>query len=107
MRTVEIRKFSKKLGNTVGKGEIAPFPALFSKDLYCRHIITRVCLFGKGLNDIEWDFIDKDKRKNSGGCGARSDCIFVQVGLSLHYLFNKIHDRTRKEGLTPSPNDNF
>ena len=26
---------------------ISPFPAVFSKDLYCRHVKTRACL-GKG-----------------------------------------------------------
>ena len=37
-------KFSKWVENTVGKGEIAesrtisPFPTVFSKDLYCRHV---------------------------------------------------------------------
>ena len=31
------RKFSKRVENTVGKGEISPFPTVFSKDLYCRH----------------------------------------------------------------------
>ena len=46
------RKFSKRVENTVGKGEIAPygqfllFP-VFSKDLYCRQVKTRACL-GKG-----------------------------------------------------------
>ena len=38
------RKFSKRVENTVGKRRncslraISPFPTLFSKDLYCRHI---------------------------------------------------------------------
>ena len=41
------RKFSKQVENTVEKGEIAPFPTVFSKDLYCRHIKIRACL-GKG-----------------------------------------------------------
>ena len=46
------RNFSKRVENTVGKGEISsqaisPFPTVFSKDLYCRHVKTRVCL-GKG-----------------------------------------------------------
>ena len=45
-------KFSKRVENTVGKGETACFEQfllfpLFSKDLYSRHIKTRVC-FGKG-----------------------------------------------------------
>ena len=38
------RKFSKWIENTVGKG---PFPMVFSKDLYSRHIKTRACV-GKG-----------------------------------------------------------
>ena len=29
------------------KWAISPFPAVFSKDLYCRHVKTRACL-GKG-----------------------------------------------------------
>ena len=45
------KKFSKLVENNVGKGEIAraisPFPAVFSKGLYCRHVKTRACL-GKG-----------------------------------------------------------
>ena len=39
------RKFSKRVGNTVGKGEIARY--VFSTDLYDRHVKTRVCL-GRG-----------------------------------------------------------
>ena len=44
------RKFSKRVENTVGKRRncslraISPFPAVFSKDLYCRHVKTRACL---------------------------------------------------------------
>ena len=30
--------------NTVKKGEISPFPTMFSKDLYCRHAKTGTCL---------------------------------------------------------------
>ena len=47
---VEIsRKFSKRVENGVGKGEIAHHKQFllllqFSKDLYCRHINTQVCL---------------------------------------------------------------
>ena len=47
------KRLSKRVENTVGKGEIAhyeqfsPFPTVFSKDLYCRHVKTRACL-GKG-----------------------------------------------------------
>ena len=48
------RKWSKRMENTMGKGEIAHyeqfllFPSEFSKDSYCRHRKRRVC-FGKGL----------------------------------------------------------
>ena len=44
------RKLSKRVENTVEKGEIANyeqfllFPTVFSKDLYCRHVKTRACL---------------------------------------------------------------
>ena len=31
---------------------ISPFPTLFSKDLYCRHVNARV-LFGKGLKKTD------------------------------------------------------
>ena len=46
-------KFSEWIENTVGKGEncslraISPFPTVFSKDLFYRHVKTRACL-GKG-----------------------------------------------------------
>ena len=44
------RRFSKRIENTVGKGEIAcneqflRFPPCFQKDKYCRHVKTRACL---------------------------------------------------------------
>ena len=43
------RNFSKRVENTVGKGEIAHYEQFllfpeFSKDLYCRHIKTKACL---------------------------------------------------------------
>ena len=47
------RKFSKRVKNTVEKGEITryeqffPVPTVFSKDLYSRHVKTRAYL-GKG-----------------------------------------------------------
>ena len=46
------REFSKRVENTVRKAEIArraisPFPTVFSKDLYGRHVKTRAYL-GKG-----------------------------------------------------------
>ena len=47
------RKLSKRVENTVGKGEfcsllaISPFPELFANDLYCTHVKTRACM-GKG-----------------------------------------------------------
>ena len=45
------RKFSKQLGNTVGKGEIARYVVMSNftffhsvfKDLYCRHVKSRAC----------------------------------------------------------------
>ena len=41
-----------KMAKSSPKGEktlwISPFPTVFSKDFYCRHVKTRVCL-GKGL----------------------------------------------------------
>ena len=50
------RKFSKRVENTVGKGEIARyeqfilFSRCFSKDFYCRHVKTRAYL-GEGLTN--------------------------------------------------------
>ena len=53
------RRFSNGVENTVGIGEIAryqaaisPFPTVFSKDLYCRHVQTIKAFWGKGLNNI-------------------------------------------------------
>ena len=42
-------KFSKRVENIVGKGEItlwaiSSFPTVFSEDLYCRHMKTRAYL---------------------------------------------------------------
>ena len=54
MKMAESSPFSKRLGNTVEKGEIArflaipPFPTVFSKELYSRHVKTGACL-RKGL----------------------------------------------------------
>ena len=48
-------KFSKRVEKHYGKRRncslraISPFPAVFSKDLYCRHLKTRACL-GKGYS---------------------------------------------------------
>ena len=48
-------KFSKRVENSVGKGEIAQFeqflcfPQCFQKDLQCRQVENK-SLFGKGLN---------------------------------------------------------
>ena len=41
------RKFSKRVGNTEGKGEIARYEQfllfpVFSKDLYCRHVKSKI-----------------------------------------------------------------
>ena len=49
---MKMAKFSKRLQNTVGKGDIAHYEQfflfpVFSKDLYYRHIKIRACL-GKG-----------------------------------------------------------
>ena len=41
------RKLSEQVENTVGKGEISPFPTVFSSEMYCRHVKARACL-GKG-----------------------------------------------------------
>ena len=41
------RKLSRREENTVEKEEIAPFPVVFSKGLYCSHVKTKACL-GKG-----------------------------------------------------------
>ena len=38
------RKFFKRVENTAGKEEITPFPTMFSKDFYGRHIKTKACL---------------------------------------------------------------
>ena len=52
-------KFFKWVENTQGKDEIAqaqaisPFPTVFSKDVYCRHLKTRAC-FGKGKTRLEF-----------------------------------------------------
>ena len=52
-------KFSERVENTVGKRRncslqaISPFPTGFSKELYCRHIKTRVFFGGEGLKCIE------------------------------------------------------
>ena len=34
---------------------ISPFPTVFSKDMYCRHVKTRACL-GKGLSKMLYYF---------------------------------------------------
>ena len=47
------RQFFKQVENAEGKRRncslraISPFPSVFSKDMYCRHVKTRACL-GKG-----------------------------------------------------------
>ena len=46
------RKFSKRVENTVGKGEMLVAPTVFSKDLYCRNIKTRPCL-GNGFQPVQ------------------------------------------------------
>ena len=55
------RQFSKQAENTVGKGEIVrneqffPFPIVFSKDLYSRHVKTRK--FGNGLKSCAFSAV--------------------------------------------------
>ena len=39
---------------------ISPFPAVFSKDLYCRHVKTKACL-GKGLIFCRLGFTTQQK----------------------------------------------
>ena len=57
------RKSYKRVENNVEKGEsrlraISPFPTVFSKGLYCRHVKTRACL-GKGLTSQKLFFFFK------------------------------------------------
>ena len=60
------RKLSKRVGNTVGKGAISPFPTVFSKDLYSRHVKAMACwegvnwtenIVGKGENYGYYNFL--------------------------------------------------
>ena len=44
---INVGMFTEGVENTVRKGKNYPFPLVFSKDLYCRHIKTKACL-GKG-----------------------------------------------------------
>ena len=44
------KKLSKRVENTVEKGEIAHYE--FSKDLHCRHVKNRACL-GKGPSSLK------------------------------------------------------
>ena len=56
--------FSERVENAVGKAEIAPFPTVFSKDLYNRHVKTSVCM-GKGSGHREetiFENIGKQKK---------------------------------------------
>ena len=51
------RKVSKRAENIVGKGwidplAICPFPTVFSKDLYCRHVKTRACKVKERVDQI-------------------------------------------------------
>ena len=56
------RKFSKRVENTVGKGNcslraISPFPTVFSKDVYSKHVKTWG-LLGKGQYKVDYmDFL--------------------------------------------------
>ena len=44
-----MEKRVNRVENIVDRGENAPIPTVFLKDLYCRHIKTRAYL-GKGLS---------------------------------------------------------
>ena len=46
---MKMAEFFKQVQNTVEKVDFSPFPKVFTKDLYCRHV--KSSLFGKGLND--------------------------------------------------------
>ena len=60
-------------------GAISPFPTVFSKELYCRHIKTQACL-GKGEN---------------------LTCI------ASDYLRNKLHSIVVYRLFNPLPDDKF
>ena len=74
------RKFSKRVENTVRKRNkcslraISPFPTVFSKDLYCTHVKTRVCL-GKGDERME-KIVEKGKKMLVNSIFSFSNNIF-------------------------------
>ena len=79
------RKFSKRVENTMGKGEIArheqfSFLTVFLKDLYCRHIKTRPYL-AKGCAPF---FPDKAKIRKPHSSG-RVQILWICKGLSSSF----------------------
>ena len=83
-------EFSKQVENTVGKGRncsihaIPPFPAVFPKDLYCRHVKTRACL-GK-------DYIEH----------TTCFCRYYKLRSELHVLKEQ-REQEGQDGLEGSP----
>ena len=60
---------------------ISPFPTVFSKDLYCRHVKTRACL-GKGSYLVCESFI--------------RSCNFCWI-MSIFFLLHNLYKITRKK----------
>ena len=52
------KKFFRQVENTMGKEEISPFPTVFPKGLYYRHIKTRDCL-GKDCSKKVHNYVKK------------------------------------------------
>ena len=72
---------SRWVENSLGKGKIALFPAVFSKDLYCRYKIQG--LFGQGL---------KTQRRVFKMCGERRKML-VTSSLLLPKISKPIKGR--------------
>ena len=53
---------------------ISPFSTVFSKDLYCRHVKTRVCLAQRSTIELQPSAVERDSRILCGQCRSRSDC---------------------------------
>ena len=66
------RKYCEKRRNC-SLPAISPFPTVFSKDLYCRHVKTRA-LFGKGLKSLLWK-ADNRLTKNF----SSTLCVFLGI----------------------------
>ena len=80
----------QRLENTGGKNRnhsspaISPFPTVFSKDLYCRHIKTRAC-FGK-------NYLSPDSLQDNNKVFTRQYRISVTQGGFLETLPKKEND---------------